>query len=143
MGSAAVSDLLMHSLGNLLALLLIVSPGFVHAHSQKSLVVDYRVFPNLSAMDGNWAALLASNDGKVYAGLAYHGGNGHLVYYDSKQDRVVDAGDLTQLSGESNLRRSPQSKIHAKLGEGKDGPNYFGTHVGFWFDYSRFATEQG
>ena len=49
-----------------------------------SLRIEHRVFPGLHEMDGNWAALFAASDGKVYAGLAYHGGDGHMVYYDSK-----------------------------------------------------------
>jgi hypothetical protein len=64
------------TVGKLLFLLMMVSPGFAQAQNQKSVRVDHRVFPNLSEMDGNWAALLAASDGKVYAGLAYHGGNG-------------------------------------------------------------------
>jgi len=108
-----------------------------------SVQIDHRVFPGLAAMDGNWAALFAASDGKVYAGLAYHGGDGHLVYYDSKRDEVHDAGNLTQLCGESNLRRGPQSKIHAKFGEGKDHRIYFGTHGGNWWNYARFATKEG
>jgi hypothetical protein len=94
-------------------------------------------------MDGNWAALLAASDGKVYAGLAYHGGDGHMVFYDSKTDRVHDVGNLTELCGESHLRRGPQSKIHSKFGEGKDGRIYFGTHGGWWWEYARFATRKG
>lgn len=110
---------------------------------QKTIRIDHRVFTGLEEMDGNWAALLAASDGKVYAGLAYHGGDGHLVYYDSKTDRMHDVGDLTRLSGESNLKRGPQSKIHAKFGEGKDGRIYYGTHGGIWWNYSRFATKEG
>ena len=105
--------------------------------------MDHRVFPGLHQMDGNWAALYAASDGKVYAGLAYHGGDGHLVYYDSKTDRVHDVGNLTELCGESQLKRGPQSKVHAKFGEGKDGRIYFGTHAGLWWDYARFATKEG
>jgi len=105
--------------------------------------IDHRVFPNLAEMDGNWAALYAASDGKVYVGLAYHGGDGHLVYYDSKADRMHDAGNLTALCGESFLKRGPQSKIHAKFGEGKDGRIYFGTHGGYWWDYARFAAKKG
>jgi len=108
-----------------------------------SVRLDHRVFPGLHQMDGHWAALLAASDGKVYAGLAYHGSDGHLVYYDSKTDRVHDVGNLTELCGESHLRRGPQSKIHAKFGEGKDGRIYFGTHGGIWFNYARFATKEG
>ena len=105
--------------------------------------VDHRVFPGLHEMDGNWAALYAASDGRVYAGLAYHGGDGHLVYYDSKADRMHDVGSLTDLCGESHVKRGPQSKIHAKFGEGKDGRIYFGTHAGFWWNYARFATKEG
>jgi hypothetical protein len=105
--------------------------------------VEHRVFPGLHLMDGNWAALYAASDGKVYAGLAYHGGDGHLVYYDSKTDRMHDVGNLTELCGESHVNRGPQSKIHAKFGEGKDGRIYFGTHAGLWWDYARFATKEG
>lgn len=111
--------------------------------ASQTVRMDHRVFPGLHEMDGNWAALYAASDGKVYAGLAYHGGDGHLVYYDSKTDRVHDVGNLTELCGESHLKRGPQSKIHAKFGEGKDGRIYFGTHAGFWWNYARFATKEG
>lgn len=128
-----------------MALLALLIPAAVgHAQTQsKSVVVDYRYFPGLATMDGNWAALKAGSDGKVYVGLACHGCNGHLVYFDSKKDRMVDVGDLTTLSGESGLGLGPQSKIHAKFGEGKDGRIYFATHGGWWFDYARFATPEG
>jgi hypothetical protein len=110
---------------------------------KRTVNVDFRYFPGLATMDGNWAALKAGSDGKVYVGLACHGCNGHLVYYDSVSDRMVDAGDLTTLSGEDGLGLGPQSKIHAKFGEGKDGRIYFATHGGWWFDYARFATPEG
>jgi len=122
-------------------LLLVASAA--SAQSMKTVVLDHRVFPHLAAMDGNWAALLAASDGKVYAGLAYHGGDGHMIYYDSRADRVVDVGDLTRLAGESGLHRGPQSKIHAKFGEGRDHRIYFGTHAGYWWNYARFATKEG
>jgi hypothetical protein len=109
----------------------------------KSVTVEYRYFPGLATMDGNWAALKAASDGKVYVGLACHGCNGHLVYYDSANDKMVDIGDLAKLTGEDGLGIGPQSKIHAKFGEGKDGRIYFATHGGWWFDYARFATEEG
>lgn len=94
-------------------------------------------------MDGCWAALFAARDGKVYVGLAYHGGDGHLVYYDAKTDRFHDVGNLTALCGEAFHKRGPQSKIHAKFGEGKDGRIYFGTHGGYWWNYARFGTKEG
>jgi hypothetical protein len=119
------------------------SSGAMLWAKQSSVQLDHRVFPGLAEMDGNWAALLAASDGKVYVGLANHGGDGHLVYYDSKRDRVHDVGNLTELCGESNLHVGPQSKIHAKFGEGKDGRIYFGTHAGLWWNYARFATKEG
>ena len=113
------------------------------AADTRSVRIDHRVFTWLQEMDGNWAALFAGSDGKVYAGLANHGGGGHLLYYDSKTDAMHDVGNLTELCGESHLKRGPQSKIHAKFGEGKDGRIYFGTHAGLWWDYARFATKEG
>ena len=107
------------------------------------VTVQYRFFTGLPQMDGNWAALQAATDGKVYVGLACHGCNGHLVLYDSKSDKMIDVGDLTQLSGENGLNLGPQSKIHAKFGEGNDGRIYFATHGGWWFDYARVATQEG
>ncbi|HZP06975.1 MAG TPA: hypothetical protein VFB43_18900 [Terracidiphilus sp.] len=109
----------------------------------KSITVDYRYFRGLATMDGNWAALKAASDGKVYVGLACHGCNGPLVYYDSASNKMVDVGDLARLTGEDGLGVGPQSKIHAKFGEGKDGRIYFATHGGWWFDYARFATQEG
>lgn len=105
--------------------------------------VDYRVFPNLAEMDGNWSALLAGSDGKVYVGLAYHGGSGHLVWYDPRTDSMHDTGRLTELCGEQFLGRGPQAKIHTKFGEGKDGRIYFATHYGLDFDFARYATKEG
>src|SRR5271157_411362 len=109
----------------------------------KMVTVQYRFFTGLPQMDGNWAALKAASDGKVYVGLACHGCDGHLVLYDSKTDKMVDVGDLTRLCGENGLRQGPQSKIHAKFGEGKDGRIYFSTHGGLWFEYARFGTPEG
>jgi hypothetical protein len=113
------------------------------SQTAKPLRVDARFFTGLETMDGHWAALLAGSDGKVYSGLANHGGGGHLVYYDSKTDHMVDLGDLNVLTGQENLQRGPQSKIHSKFGEGKDGRIYYGTHGGLWWEYARFATKQG
>jgi len=105
--------------------------------------VEYRIFPGLANMDGNWSALLAASDGKVYAGLAYHGGDGHLVYYDPSADLVRDVGALTVLCGEQGQRRGPQSKIHTRFGEGKDGRIYFATQYGLDFDFARYSTPEG
>ena len=122
---------------------LTICAGAALPAKETSVRIGHRVFPGLGEMDGNWAALLAASDGKVYAGLANHGGDGHLVYYESKQERIHDVGNLTELCGESHFHRGPQSKIHAKFGEGKDGRIYFGTHGGLWWDYARFDTKEG
>ena len=104
---------------------------------------DFRIFPGLASMDGNWSALLAGSDGKVYVGLALHGGDGHLVYYDSKADTVHDVGALTVLCGEQFLQRGPQAKIHTRFGEGKDRRIYFATQYGHDFNFARHATKRG
>jgi sugar lactone lactonase YvrE len=117
--------------------------GAALGQPSRTVTLDYRVFPGLQMMDGQWASLLAGSDGKVYVGPTYHGGSGHLVVYDSKTDRIQDVGDLNTLTGEANLGRGPQSKIHSKFGEGKDGRIYFGTHGGFWWNYARYATKEG
>jgi hypothetical protein len=124
------------------ALLLLAATAALGADAG-TVRIDHRGFPNLEVMDGNWAALYSASDGKVYIGLAYHGGGGHFVYYDPKADAMHDIGNLDELTGESALRRGPQSKIHAKFGEGKDGRIYFGTHGGLWWNYARFGTKEG
>ncbi len=85
-----------------------------------------------------WAAT-----GKVYVGLALHGGDGHLVYYDSRANRVHDVGALTELCGEQFLKRGPQAKIHTRFGESKDGRIFFGTQYGNDFNFARHATKWG
>jgi hypothetical protein len=125
-----------------LGALLAVAP-VIRSSGPRPVRVVSHVFPGLERMDGNWAALLAASDGKVYAGLAYHGGSGHVVYFDSKTGTMHDLGGLNELTGEEGLGRGPQSKVHAKFGEGRDGRIYFGTHGGWWWDYARFATKEG
>lgn len=124
-------------------LVLMVGCAASALRAQKIVTVDYRIFSGLAEMDGNWAALKVAHDGKVYAGLACHGCDGHMVMYDPKADRIIDIGNLTHLSGGSARHVGPQSKIHAKFGEGKDGRIYFGTHAGWWFNYARVGTKEG
>jgi len=126
-----------------IVLLLIAHAAWAADAPARTINVDYRVFPGLAHMDGHWSALFAASDGKVYVGLAYHGGDGHMVYYDPKRDQVRDLGALTQLCGEQFLHRGPQAKIHVKFGEGKDGRIYFGSHYGLDFDFARYATKHG
>lgn len=114
------------------------------ANSPRRVTVDYRYFPGqLGTMSGNWAALKAASDGKVYVGLACNGCDGHFVYYDAKNDRMVDIGNITRLVGDNGLNLGPQSKIHYKFGEGTDGRIYFATHSEMFYDFARFATQEG
>ena len=126
-----------------LSIVVILVLGVQADAASKNVTVEYRFFPGLAKMTGNWAALKAASDGKVYVGLACNGCDGHLVFFDSKKDRMVDVGDVTRLAGENGLGLGPQSKIHTKFGEGKDGRIYFATHAEERFNYARFATEEG
>ena len=121
----------------------LVGPAPFASCAEKTVTVEFRIFPGLAEMDGNWAALKVAHDGKVYAGLACHGCDGHMVMYNPAADRVTDLGDLTSLAGEAGLGLGPQSKIHTKFGEGADGRIYFGTHGGLWFNYARLGTKEG
>jgi len=107
------------------------------------VVMEHRIFPGRHEADGNWAALLAGPEGRVYVGLARHGADGALVYYDSTKDQMVDVGSLGAFAGESRLLAGPQSKIHTRFGVGPDGRVYFGTHGGFWWDFARYGTKEG
>ena len=111
--------------------------------SAKTVTVQFRTFPGLANMDGHWNALTVAHDGKAYIGLAHHGAGGHVVYYDPGSDHIVDLGDLNQLCGQAGLHIGPQSKVHAKFGEAKDGDIYFATHAGLWWNFARFATLEG
>jgi hypothetical protein len=125
---------------------LTVLTGFAQAPAGQSMPivrVDERIFPVLANMDGNWSVLLVGSDGKVYLGLAYHRGDGPLVYYDSKTNQMHDVGALTVLCGEQFLSRGPQPKIRTRFGEGKDGRIYFAAHYGNDFHFARFATKEG
>ncbi|MCZ2074999.1 MAG: hypothetical protein LC130_08355 [Bryobacterales bacterium] len=42
------------------------------------------------------AALFEVSRGKVYAGVAYHDGDGDKVYYDSKTDRMHGISNLAE-----------------------------------------------
>ncbi len=109
----------------------------------QTVTVDYRTFPGLARMDGNWSALLAGSDGKVYMGLAYHPyphWGGYLVYYDPKTNTVHEVGNLNVLTGQQFLGVGPQAKIHTKFGEAKDGKIYFATEYGLDFDFAFYAT---
>lgn len=129
----------------ILPVVLVLAPVPLRAVGEspvRTVQVDCRVFPGLAEMDGNWSALLAGSDGKVYVGLAYHGGGGRMVYYDSTTDTIHDIGDLNDLVGQPFTRVGPQSKIHTKFGEGKDGRIYYATQYGNDYDFARVGTPE-
>lgn len=131
------------TLAAVLFVLAVLSMSSLALADARKITVEFRVFPGLAEMDGNWAALTVAHDGRVFAGLACHGCDGHVVMYEPKADRMVDLGNLTALAGEANLGRGNQSKVHAKFGEDKDGRIFFGTHAGWWFNYARVGTKEG
>jgi len=53
----------------------------------KTVRLEHRIFPGFHYLDGNWAALLAASDGKVYTSFSHHGGDGRFLCYDSKSGR--------------------------------------------------------
>jgi hypothetical protein len=112
-------------------------------YAAKTVTVQFRLFPGLGNMDGHWNALTVTRNGDVYVGLAHHGAGGHAVYYDPHADRMADLGNLNRLCGQAGMRIGPQSKVHAKFGEAKDGRIYFGTHGGLWWNFARYALIEG
>jgi len=117
--------------------------AFQTCSATSTVTVDYRVFPGLAEMDGNWAALLAASDGKVYAGLGLPRLQRTSCLLRLEEGHDDRRGRPEQADWRAGLEIGPQSKIHAKFGEGKDGRIYFATHGGWWFDYARFATPEG
>jgi len=113
------------------------------AKQQRTVRVEYHVFPGMEEMDGNFSALKVARDGRIYVGLVQHGGSARLVYFDPKTYQLHDLGDMTWHAGESHLKRGRQSKIHTRIGEGPDGRMYFGTDGGYWFNWAQIGTKQG
>lgn len=112
----------------------------VSALSQSQIVtLDHRVFPGLHESDSAYSALFVASDGKVYIGLDRSGGAAHLVVYDPVKDLVRDLGDMIRATGENGSGSAPQSKIHVKFAEGRDGKIYFTTHYALDFDWARLV----
>lgn len=91
--------------------------------SPRTVTIEGRFFPNLRTMNGNWAALKAANDGKVYAGLARHGCHGRLFSYEPS----TDAYDVL---GFVDVNRRPyytwQAYVIDAMASGSDGTIYIG-----------------
>lgn len=109
----------------------------------KTCQVESRKFPQQENWDSNFTALFAASDGKVYVGLDYHGAGGNVAVYDPKTDSMKLLGDMQALTGEQNMGREPQSKVHTQICEGKDGKIYFATHLSAWYNFAKISEREG
>lgn len=94
---------------------------------------ESRLFTNPLDAECVWSAVTVSRDNKVYIGLGRHTGTAHLYQYDPATDVMRDLGDIGVETGENDLNRITQGKIHTKIFEGLDGRIYFATHFGLWY----------
>ena len=105
--------------------------------------VESRALPEQEKWDSMFTALYAASDGKVYIGLDYHAYGANVAVYDPAADTMKLLGDMQELSGEKNLGREPQSKVHAQICEGSDGKIYFATHLSAWFNFAKISEPEG
>ncbi len=77
--------------------------------------------------------MLAASDGKIYYVLCADSiDTGAQMYsYDPATNRIRHLGDLTEASGEKDLKAIPQGKSHVNFVEWQ-GKLYFATHVGYY-----------
>ena len=105
--------------------------------------VESRALPEQEKWDSMFTALYAASDGKVYIGLDRHGYGANVVVYDPVADSMKLLGDMQELSGEKNLGREPQSKVHTQICEGSDGKIYFATHLSAWYNFAKISEPEG
>ena len=105
--------------------------------------VESRPLPEQEKWDSMFTALYAASDGKVYIGLDYHGHGANVAVYDPVAGSMKLLGDMQELSGEKNLGREPQSKVHTQICEGSDGKIYFATHLSAWFNFAKISEPEG
>ena len=105
--------------------------------------VESRRLPQQENWDSMFTALLVASDGKVYIGLDYHGHGANVAVYDPKSDSMSLLGDMQELTGEQNLKREPQAKVHTQICEGKDGKIYFATHLSAWYNFAKVSQAEG
>lgn len=77
--------------------------------------------------------MLAASDGKIYYVLCTDSiDTGAQMYsYDPKTNKIAHLGDLTEASGEKELKAIPQGKSHVNFVESR-GKLYFATHLGYY-----------
>jgi hypothetical protein len=90
-----------------------------------------------------FTALYAASDGRVYIGLNSHGAGANVAVYDPAADSMRLLGDMQELSGEKNLGREPQAKVHTQICEGSDGKIYFATHLSAWYNFAKISEPEG
>ncbi len=105
--------------------------------------VESRALPEQEKWDSMFTALYAASDGRVYIGLNSHGAGANVAVYDPAADSMRLLGDMQELSGEKNLGREPQSKVHTQICEGKDGRIYFATHLSAWYNFAKISEPEG
>ena len=83
--------------------------------------------------NGTFNGMLAASDGKIYYVLcAENIDTGAQMYsYDPATDKIAHLGDLTEASGEKDLKSIPQGKSHVNFVE-SNGKLYFSTHVDWY-----------
>ena len=105
--------------------------------------VESRALPDQENWDSMFTAMYAASDGKVYIGLDYHGSGANVAVYDPVKDSMRLLGDMWQYTGEKNLGREPQSKVHTQICEGSDGKIYFATHFSAWYNFAKISEPEG
>ncbi len=124
-----------------LLICLIIVPAL--AGQNKTCRVESRALPEQEKWDSMFTALLAASDGRVYIGLNCHGQGANVAVYDPATDSLRLLGDMQELSGEKNLGREPQAKVHTQICEGSDGKIYFATHLSAWFNFAKISEAEG
>jgi len=78
-------------------------------------------------------ALSMASDGNVYYALCSTSIDfgGKVFRYDPRTDKIIEIGDLTEMSGEKGLKTVPQGKSHVLFYEYK-GKLYLSTHAGYY-----------
>lgn len=79
----------------------------------------------------SWVSISAASNGKIYYTFSTTNvDQGARIYvYDPETDETMFLADLTEVSGEKDLKAIPQGKSHSDFYE-KDGILYASTHVG-------------
>ena len=77
--------------------------------------------------------MLGASDGKIYYVLCTDSldTGAQMFAYDPATSKITHVGDLTEASGEKDLKAIPQGKSHVNFVE-SNGKLYFSTHLGYY-----------